>query len=146
MEHVTVELVWKSIPFSVTLSSKINTAWVDMISAVGSPMTKAVGESIIELEEKNVDQGFLVMSGSFSVQKDGAPEIVKEGPELLGEMSRFNPLHKRTARVRAVTPISMIAFSWEEVFLGLNEGLTPEEVEQLNHAFEQYAWEHFTEV
>ena len=119
---------------------------MDTLSAVGTLLNLAPGERIIEQDEENVDQGFLVLSGSFSVEKDGAPPLLKEGPELLGEMSRFNPDHKRTAHVQATSEVAVITFSWENAFSGLADLLSAEEIQLLNHAFEQYAWEHFTDV
>lgn len=145
MEPVTVELAWADIPFSASLPSNINAAWVDALSAVGTPLTLAPGKSIIEEDEENVDQGFLVLSGSYSVQKGGAPPLLKEGAELLGEMSRFNPEHKRTAQVQVRSEVSVIMFDWNKVFLALAERLSEEDIKKLHHAFEQYAWEHFTD-
>lgn len=146
MEHKTVALAWSNIPFSASLPDKVNMAWADTLSAVGSPSTISSGADIIELDDKDTTKGFLVVSGSFSILKGDAYPIIKDVPELLGEMSRFNPNHTRTAQVRAETDVSVISFDWDEVFDRLNVYLTEDELSALNHAFEQYAWEHFTDV
>ena len=129
MEHTTVENAWAQISISASLPSKINTAWVDTLTAVG----KAI----------NV---FIISSGSYSIFKEGAPSMIKQGPEMVGEMSRFNPLRSRTAEVRAESDVTAISFDWNEVFTGLAERLSDEEVKQLNSALEHYAWDHFTDV
>ena len=131
MEHTTVENAWAQISISASLPAKINTAWVDTLTAVG----KAIN-----------DLGFIIMSGSYSIFKEGAPSMIKQGPEMIGEMSRFNPLRSRTAEVRAESDVTAISFDWNEVFTGLAERLSDEEVKQLNSALEGYAWEHFTDV
>ena len=146
MEHTTVENAWAQISISASLPSKINTAWVDTLTAVGKAINVSTGEIIIEVANKEIDLGFIIISGSYSIFKEGAPSMIKQGPEMVGEMSRFNPLRSRTAEVRAESDVTAISFDWNEVFTGLAERLSDEEVKQLNSALEHYAWDHFTDV
>ncbi len=145
MDHKAVENAWAKMPFASSLSSKVNTAMVDTLSAVGNPVSVKIGKPIIAQDDKHIDRGFIIVSGSFSVLKNGAPSMIKEAPELIGEMSHINPRHERTAEVRSESDVVAIFFDWKELFSGLEERLSEEEVGQLTDALKQHAWDHFTE-
>jgi hypothetical protein len=114
MDHKAVESAWVKMPLS--LSSKVNTAIVDTLSALGNLVSVKIGKPIIAQDDKHIDRGFIIVSGSFSVLKNGVPSMIKEAHELIGEMSYINPRHESTAEVRSESYVVAIFFDWKNCF------------------------------
>ena len=144
VDFATIKNAWSFVNI-MPMSEKINTAWIDSIVEVGVPAQLKAGDTIISINDQNTDRGFLLISGEYSVEKDGSPELVKPAPELLGEMGRLNPTQKRTATVRASTDVSMLSFSWQKINEALQRRLNETEFGQLTDGLQQYAWGHFAE-
>jgi CRP-like cAMP-binding protein len=145
VDFATIKEAWSIIAMTMSVSEKINTAWIDSMVEVSSPVSVREGDTIISLGDQNTDKGYLLISGEYSVEKEGAPELVKPAPELLGEMGRLNPTQKRTATVRASTNVEMLTFSWGQMNAALEKRLSESEFQQLTEGLQQYAWGHFAE-
>lgn len=145
MRFSIVEEAWISVARGMPQSEKIRTAWVDSLLEVGTPVLVKAGEPIIIIGDQNTSSGFLLVEGEYSILKGNSPEMFKAAPELLGEMGRINPIHKRTATVRASTEVKMVSFDWDKIHTALHKRLNESEFEQLTESLKQYAWGHFTE-
>ena len=54
MDHKAVENAWAKMPFASSLSSKVNTAMVHTLSAVGNPVSKpytTINRAVIHLDD-----------------------------------------------------------------------------------------------
>jgi hypothetical protein len=145
VDFATIKEAWSTISMNMPVSEKINTAWIDSMVEVSSPISVREGDTIISIGDQNTDKGYLLISGDYSVEKEGSPELVKPAPELLGEMGRLNPTQKRTATIRASTEVQMLTFSWSQMNAALEKRLSESEFQQLTDGLQQYAWGHFAE-
>ena len=145
MEFATINKTWNVIAGAMPLPEKLRTAWVDALAEVGVPSSFRSGDTVISVDDRDMDKGYLLTSGEFSIAKEGSPGLSKEAPELLGELGRLNPLHKRTASVRAISDLQVLLFSWKAVNAALLKRLSEDEYKELSDALQQYAWGHFTE-
>lgn len=145
MDFNALRSAWDGIQVSWSLSEKINTAWIDSMGEVGMETGVRGGGRIIAMDDTDTDKGYLVIDGDISIQKKDSPEIVKPGPELIGEMGQMNPSRVRTASVTASTDVRLIQFSWSRLNGALLKRLNEEEMTALKSALQQYAWGHFTE-
>ncbi|MFP6581487.1 MAG: cyclic nucleotide-binding domain-containing protein [Candidatus Hydrogenedentota bacterium] len=145
MQFTSLHAAWEAIPLSLSLSERINTAWLDTLREVGTRVQVRSGDNVISLNDTNTGTGYVLYSGEISVQKKDAPEIVKPAPELLGEMGQLNPAGTRTASVVAATDVALISFNWTKLNAALAIRLSEAELETLKDAIQQYAWSHFVE-
>lgn len=145
MQFTSLQAAWQAIPLAMSLSEKINTAWLDSLREVGTQVQVRSGDNVISLNDTNTGTGYVLYSGEISVQKKDAPEIVKPAPELLGEMGQLNPTGTRTASVVAATDVALISFAWTKLNAALAKRLSETEMETLKDAMQQYAWSHFVE-
>lgn len=145
MDIAALRSAWDGIQASWSLSEKINTAWTESIAEVGTETGVRAGGKILSKDDSNVDLGFILLSGDIRIEKMDSPEIVKPGPELLGEMGQLNPTRVRTADVYAETDTSLVQFNWAQLNAALLKRLSEEEIQSLMSGIQQYAWGHFTE-
>lgn len=145
MDYSALRTAWDGIQASWSLSEKINTAWIDSVGEIGLETGIREGGRIFSIDDTETDKGYILLSGEISIQKKDSPEIVKPGPELLGEMGQMNPQHVRTASVTAATDTQLIQFSWGKLHAALRKRLNEEEMSALKSSLQQYAWGHFTE-
>jgi hypothetical protein len=80
-----------------------------------------------------------------SIHKPGVPDSEQPAPELLGEISRFNPTGIRTATVKASQPCKVLRFTWENFEKAARRRMNEADYGALMKTLEEYAWQHFTQ-
>lgn len=117
---------------------------VDVLMNVSAEETMASNKALFTKGEESTDTGVVILEGELSVIKDGVPEIITHGPQLMGEMGRLNPLGKRTATVTTVTEIKFLRFTWPGFMSEIESRFSESDVERVTSALQDYAWQHFT--
>ncbi|HNS50843.1 MAG TPA: SpoIIE family protein phosphatase [Anaerolineae bacterium] len=96
----------------VPLFADLHRAEVDVVAAAVREVTAAPGD-LLFAEGDPGDRLFVIVSGKVEVLKSlGSPDermlAVREAGEFFGEMSLFEPDGRRTAAVRAMTPLHLL--------------------------------------
>lgn len=112
---------------------------------VGQPESMNPGASLFREGERDTDRGYVLLDGEVRITKSSAPELTVAAPELLGEMVQYNPKSERTATVESATAIQVLSFQWSAFNDELVRTCSPEETDEIQKAFQDYAWEHFTQ-
>lgn len=134
-----------ALPFADALSPDVLAGFVDTLGTVGIADDVAPGCVLFTEGDKPSDHAIIVLTGAVSIQKPGAPELEQPAPELLGEMTRFNPTGHRTATVTASQPCSLLRFTWFNFEKVARRRMHEADFESLMKALEEYAWQHFTQ-
>lgn len=145
MEPEATAAILSDIPFIQSLPDATRDGLTRIIIGVSNPEAIKAGAVLFTQGEPGTDEGYFVLKGEFEVKKSGAAAAQIPAPELLGEMKQFNPVGLRTATVKAVTPLEVLAFKWADLQNGLEAGLSSDAFQAVEQALESYAWEHFTE-
>jgi CRP-like cAMP-binding protein len=111
--------------------------------ATGEAKRCQPGATLFKEGDASSDMGYVLLRGTVSIEKQGNTPVCCEAPEILGEMQQFNPLHERTASVRAGADVTVFAFSWHEFFAAAETILSREETERLREELGGLAWRHF---
>lgn len=135
----------KALPFAQALTPNVFAGFAETLGTVGMVDEVAAGTVLFNEGDKPSDQGIVVLTGAVLVQKPGAPELEQPAPELLGEMTRFNPTGHRTATVTTSQPCSLVRFAWANFEKVAKRRMSPADFAAMMKALEEYAWEHFTQ-
>ena len=142
--HPTTDQL-KALPFSQALAPAVFAGFAETLETVGVVDEVAAGTVLFNEGDKPSDQGIVVLTGAVSIQKPGAPEFEQPAPELLGEMTRFNPTGHRTATVTTSQPCSILRFAWAKFEKVAQRRMGATDFSAMMKALEEYAWEHFTQ-
>jgi len=134
----------RGLPFAEALSPDVFAGFADTLDTVGLADDLEPGAVLFTEGDKPSDQGIVVLTGAVSIQKPGAPETEQPSPELLGEMTRFNPTGHRTATVTVSQPSSILTFTWSNFEKVARRRMSEADFESLMKTLEEYAWQHFT--
>lgn len=113
--------------------------------AVSEAESMNPGVCLFQEGERDTDRGYVLLDGEVRIVKSTAPELTVAAPELLGEMVQYNPKAERTATVESATAIQVLSFRWSAFNDALVRTCSPEETDEIQKAFQDYAWEHFTQ-
>jgi len=111
---------------------------------VGHEMTATGGQVLLREGDPDDDTAFLLLEGAVSVTKEENPENTTEAPDLLGELVKFNPIHKRAATLRAMSDLKLLKFTWTAFFSAAESIFSEEQQTTLRDALADVAWQHFT--
>lgn len=131
--------------FFAGLPGAIRSEIISIFAAVSDHEDVSANTVLFEKGDSAADEGILVLDGEISIEKDGHPVKYISGPELMGEMSQFNPTGQRTATVSAVKDLQLLRFQWFSLKNEVRRRLGPTAVDALQTALEEFAWNHFTE-
>lgn len=135
----------QSLPFADALAPNVLAGFAETLETVGIVDEAESGTVLFTEGDKPTDQGIVVLTGAVSIQKPGAPELEQPAPELLGEMTRFNPTGQRTATVTTSHPCALLRFTWQNFEKVARRRMNSTDFESLMKTLEEYAWQHFTQ-
>ena len=112
-----------------------------LMMRVGERMEVPIGETWLHEGEKSPNDGYVLVHGTVSVEREG--KLIREcgAPELLGEVMQFNPDAKRTASITAVQTCQLLHFSWETLWDDAEKSFSQKDFNALRDMIEFYAWE-----
>ncbi len=145
MSSQNLENKLESLPFAGALSPIVLAGFAETLETVGIVDEAEKGTVLFTEGDKPTDQGIVVLTGAVSIHKPGAPELEQPAPELLGEMTRFNPTGHRTATVTTSQPCSLLRFAWPNFEKVARRRMSEADFTALMKALEEYAWQHFTQ-
>ena len=145
MEPDAMLAILAEIAFIQSLPDSTRDDLIRIIVDVSDPETLEAGTVLFNQGEPGSDNGYFLVKGDIEVKKSGAAAAQIPAPELLGEMKQFNPVGLRTATVKAVTSLEVLAFKWAKLQDALEAGLSADAFQAVEQALENYAWKHFTE-
>jgi CRP-like cAMP-binding protein len=134
----------RGLPFAAALSPEVFAGFAETLDTVGLANDLEPGAVLFTEGDKPTDQGIVILSGTVLIQKPGAPEAEQSSPELLGEMTRFNPTGHRTATVTVKQPCSILTFTWSNFEKVARRRMNEGDFNSLMKTLEEYAWQHFT--
>lgn len=135
----------RALPFAEALSADVLAGFAETLDTVGVDDDAEAGTVLFTEGDKPTDQGIVVLTGAVTIQKPGTPELEQSAPELLGEMTRFNPTGHRTATVTVSQPCSLLRFAWPNFEKVARRRMNEADFNALMKALEEYAWQHFTQ-
>lgn len=145
MEPEKASEIIKKISFMHDLKPEGREKLATILSVLGPVKTLPAKTVLFRKGDKADNRGVILLEGQIDVEKDDAPEITADAPQLLGEMSQFSPNKIRTATVTAATELHVIEFKWSDLKTRAQENLSTNELNDLFSALEDYAWAHFTQ-
>ena len=89
------------------------------------------GSALFHQGDLGGDAGFVLLSGTVRVEREGFPSVTMDAPAILGEIQQFNPRAQRTATVLAKGFVRTLRFSWQALYEKAREVLTHEEQHRL---------------
>lgn len=142
-EAVRIRLM--AIPFMTQFDSALRAKVAKMLMGLGKVQKVPRHTRLFTEGDDATDAGVLILDGTFTVDKPNAPQVVAEGPDLLGEMVQFNPQKKRTANVTTDSELHLIRFSWAKFKEHASKMLNADEAAKVTAALQDHAWRHFTQ-
>lgn len=133
----------RGLPLAKVLPREMRDRVMMAFLATGEAKRCQPGATLFKEGDASGDFGFVLLTGTVAIEKDGNAAVFCDAPEILGEMQQFNPLHQRTATVRAGDDTTVLAFSWTQFFNSVSGIMSPEEVDRLREELGGLAWRHF---
>ena len=133
-----------SIPLFAALPDPLDKHAVNILSRVCEIKHLRAGTTLFTQGEDVSDVGYVLLSGEVEVRKTNEPKLRVPAPELIGEMKQFSPIGQRTATVEACSQLEVLEFKWTDFHNDAGKRLDKNQLETLNKALQDYAWQHFT--
>jgi CRP-like cAMP-binding protein len=127
------------------LSEELRGQVAEILLTVSQPRSVAKGTVWLHEGEHTENKGYILLKGAVGIQKSESPPVECRGPELLGEMMQFNPLHLRTATVVTLEDSVVLRFLWDDFWALTAKQLSASDQEKVKDAVKDLAWRHFVE-
>jgi len=127
------------------LTPQLRDRMADIFLTVAAPQKVAPNTMLFKKGQMSNDEGYVLLDGDISVQKEGVPEFTALAPDVLGEIAHISPTKQRSATVTAVTELKILRFKWSTLLAAAQQSLSAAEVQQFTSVLQEYAWKHFTE-
>jgi CRP-like cAMP-binding protein len=101
------------------------------------------GEVVMQEGHLAFESGYILLTGTVEVEKEGKHQTDLTAPVLLGEMAQFKACDVRSATVRAKGSAVAMFFHWDEFYELARQRLTETERLLLTSAMDKIIWERF---
>ena len=112
-----------------------------LLESISQKSSVGQDEQLLQQDHLGFASGYIVLEGGVKVDRRGMESLELTAPLLLGEMSQFLDDDSRNASVRTTGPVSVLKFSWDDLYERATQELSKEENAGLIDAIEKLVWD-----
>jgi CRP-like cAMP-binding protein len=142
METEEIQNLLCGLPLMLDMPESLKQRVGMILQDISEMETIEEGAELFHEGDRTSHDGYIVLSGSVSVEKSYAKSSTAFAPVLLGEVKQFNPKSERTATVRAREDLDALHFDWDKFNAAVHARLDETDQEVLRTALLNYAWLH----